>query len=81
MTQRLDPLEIVNTPPPEEDPRPTGMVTQANPNVNFGTLQQARLAGNPLNVGEEFTQRNLQALQQQEQKRSVQSCSLRSTRC
>jgi len=64
MTQRLDPLEIVNTPPPEEDPRPTGMVTQANPNVNFNTLQQARLAGNDtFSVGEDV-QKNIQQSRQ-----------------
>jgi hypothetical protein len=68
MTQRLDPLEIVNTPPPKEDPRPAGMLGSG---VNFETLNQARLAGNLLNVGEEFTQRNLQALQQQEQDKGL----------
>lgn len=68
MTQRLDPLEIVNTPPPKEDPRPTGMLGAG---VNFNTLNQARLAGNPFSVGEDFIQSNLQALQQQEQDKGL----------
>lgn len=56
MTQRLDPLEIVNTPPPKEDPRPTGMLGAG---VNYQTLNQARLAGDSFSVGEDFVSSDL----------------------
>ena len=52
MTQRLDPLEIVNTPPPQEDPRPTPKYS----GVNVGMLEQARLKGNGFGVSQDFVQ-------------------------
>lgn len=51
MTQRLDPLEIVNTPPPEEDPRPS---TPKYSGVNVGLLERARLEGDGFGVSQEF---------------------------
>lgn len=55
MSQQLDPLAIVNTPPTKEDPRPSPNYS----GVNAGMLEQARLSGGGFGVGQDFVKNDL----------------------
>ena len=55
MSQQLDPLAIVNTPPTKEDPRPAPSYA----GVNAGLLEQARLSGGGFGVDQGFVKNDL----------------------
>lgn len=55
MSQQLDPLAIVNTPPTREDPRPSPSYSGVNP----GMLEQARLSGGGFGVDQGFVKNDL----------------------